>query len=188
VTRVPPAIEPELGLIESTRGAGTGVSVGDTGGVAVGVFVGVTVDVLVGELVGAAVAVFVGVSVGVNVGPPGVIVGVPVGVILGVFVGVGVGVAPVLTATVRTALLFDISASAWFPITPATTERFPVCRGVAAMVTLEAPVAGHMTVVEGSFPPGTRRQGPAVEFPELIVTAGEKIAVTHTPLPPAEFT
>ena len=107
---------------------------------------------------------------------------------IGVLVSVGVGVAPVPTDTVRTALLFDMSASAWLPITPATTERFPVCRGVAPIVTLEAPVAGHITVVEGSLPPGSRRQGPAVEFPELIVTAGEKIAVTHTPLPPAEFT
>jgi hypothetical protein len=60
--------------------------------------------------------------------------------------------------------------------------------GVAAIVTLEAPVAGHVNVVDGSLPPGTTRQGPPAELAELIVTAGEKTTVTHTPLPPAVFT
>ena len=166
------------------------VSVGVTVGVLVGVFVGVGVGVGVGGLVG--------VLVGVDVGAPGVAVGVHVGVMLGVVVGVGVivgvgvgdgvGVEPVPTNTVRTALLFDKSASAWLPITPATTARLPACTGVTTTATLVDPVAGHITVVEGSLPPGTRTQGPAVELPELIVTAGEKIAVTHTPLPPAVFT
>jgi hypothetical protein len=59
---------------------------------------------------------------------------------------------------------------------------------VTTIATLVEPVPGHITVVEGSLPPGTRTQGPAVELAELIVTAGEKIAVTHTPLPPAVFT
>jgi hypothetical protein len=183
-------------------GVGVGVLVAPEVGVRVDVTVsaGVTVGVLVGVFVGVGVGVLVGVLVGVDVVPRGVTVGVHVGVMLGVFVGVGVtvgvgvgdgvgvGVEPVPTDTVTTALLFDMSGSPWFPITPATTSRFPICRGVTTIATLVEPVVGHITVVEGSLPPGTRRQAPAVELPELIVTAGEKIAVTHTPLPPAVFT
>jgi hypothetical protein len=136
VTRVPPPIEPEPGLTEFTRGAGTAVGVGVPVGKAVGLFGGVPVVVGVGVLVGAAVGVLVGVLVGVSVGPPGVRVGVPVGVTVGVTVrvgvtvGLGVGVevrvAPALTNTVRAALLFDMLASAWSPITPATIERSPL--------------------------------------------------------------
>ena len=188
-------VAPEVGVR-----VGVTVSVGVNVGVLVGVLVGVVVTVGVAVTVGIGVGVLVGVLEGVAVGAPGVAVGVPVGVMLGVFVrvgvnvrvgvgdGVGVGVEPAPTATVRTALLFDMSASAWLPITPATTARLPACRGVTTIDTLSEPVAGHITVVEGSLPPGTRTQGPAVELAELIVTAGEKIAVTHTPLPPAVFT
>jgi hypothetical protein len=67
---------------------------------------------------------------------------------------------------------------------PATRLRAPATCAAMLIVTLDKPVAGQVTVVDGS--PGVLFAAqPAVELPALNVTAGVKIAVTVRPLAPA---
>ncbi len=141
------------------------------------------------------------VGVGVGVKPPvGVLVGVRVGVAVGVTVGVlarvgvavgdvdgvceGVGVAAALIVIVALPLLFDMTGSASFPITPATTLNGIACSGTTRIATVESPVAGQVTVVDGS-PLEALAAQPAVEPEALHVTAGWKIAITVTSDEPA---
>ena len=98
-------------------------------------------------------------------------VGVEVGVAVSVGVGVGVGVDPDPIGTVNRPLLFDISGSASFPMTPATTLRIPAVRGVTLIATLASPTAGQMTVVDES-PAAALAAHPADDPAELNVTAG----------------
>jgi len=138
-------------------------------------------------VVGVGVGVNVGVCVFVNVAE-GVGVLVPVGVeFVGEFVGVGEeavevgdGVAPGAIEIVCRPLLLDISGSASFPITPATTLRAPATRGVRLTETLATPVAGHVTVVEESLVAALAKH-PAEDPAALNATAGWKINVTVTP-------
>ena len=145
---------------------------------------GVGVDVGVRPPVGVPVGARVGVAVAVTVAVAGR-VGVPVGVIEGVCEAVGVAAA--LTAIVALPLLFDITGSASFAITPATTFNGTACCGTTLIATAERPVAGQVTVVEGS-PLEVLTVQPAVEPEAFHVTAGWKIAVTVTPDAPAADT
>jgi hypothetical protein len=81
-------------------------------------------------------------------------------------------------------LLFDMTGSLSFAITPATTLSGAACSGMTLIATAETPVAGQVTVVEGS-PLETLAVQPAVEPDASNVTAGWKIAVTVTPDAPA---
>ena len=138
-----------------------------------GVGVGVGVKPPVGVPMGDAVAVRVGVSVAVFVR-----VGVAVGVLD------GVGVVAALIVMVALPLLFDMTGSASFAITPATTLSGTACRGMTRIATTETPVAGQVTVVEES-PLEALTVQPVVEPEALHVTAGWKIAITVTPDAPA---
>jgi hypothetical protein len=139
--------------------------------------VGVGVRPPVGVLVGARVGVAVGVTVAVLV-REGVAVGVADSVCE------GVGVVAVLTVIVALPLLFDITGSASFAITPATTLSGTACSGMTLIATVESPVAAQVTVVEGS-PLEELAAQPEVEPEALHVTAGWKIAMTVTPDVPA---
>lgn len=138
-----------------------------------------------GVAVAVGVRAFVGVPVDAGVGVA-VAVLVRVGVAVGVVDGVceGVGVAAALTMIVALPLLFDITGSASFAITPATTLSGTACNGTMLIATVESPVAGQVTVVEGS-PPEALAAQPAVEPEAFHVTAGWKIAITVTSDAPA---
>jgi hypothetical protein len=163
-----------LTKIAALGGRGVPVAVGEGVSVPAGVFVRVGVGVAVGVRVGVKVAV----AVGVDVGPPGVGVDVLVGVFVGVFAGAGV--AEAVTAIVALPLLFDMTGSASLPTTPATTLSGPACWGVTLITTAERPLAGQITVVDGS-PPAELAAQPTVESDGLNATAGWKIAMTATP-------
>jgi hypothetical protein len=137
----------------------------------VGVFVAVWVGVAV-ETVGVFVAVLweVGVGVGVLVAVGVELVGEFVGV-GEAMVGVGDGVVAEPIEIIRRPLLFNMSGSASFPITPATTLSVPAVFGETLIATLASPVAGHITVVAAS-PVAALATHPPVEPPALNVTAG----------------
>jgi hypothetical protein len=141
----------------------------------------VGVGVGVREPVGVPLRVAAGVAVGVTVA-----VFVRVSVVVGVIDGVceGVGVAAAWTAITALPLLFDMTGSVSFAITPATTFNGAACSGMTLIATAETPVAGQVTVVEGS-PAAPLAAQPLVEPEALQVTAGWKIAITVTPDAPA---
>ena len=132
------------------------------------------------ETVGVLVAVpwEVGVGVGVLVAVGVELVGEFVGV-GEAMVGVGDGVVAEAIEIARRPLLFNMSGSASFPITPATTLSVPAILGETLIATLASPVAGHITVVAASSVAALAKH-PPVEPPALNVTAGWKIAVTVT--------
>ncbi len=129
------------------------------------------------EVFDPAVGVGVGVTVAVLVRAT-----VAVGVIDAVCDGVGV--AAELIVIVALPLLFDRTGSVSFATTPATTLSGAACSGMTLIATAERPVAGQVTVVEGS-PLEPLAAQPAAEPEALHVTAGWKIAITVTPDAPA---